>query len=282
MTTRPAIAVTGASGFVGGLVARALGGSGAALRLLVRDIARAPEIPGADAFEVTYGDREAAMVALDGVQAVLMVSASESADRLEQHLTFVDAAAAAGVEHIVYTSFFGAAPDAVFTLARDHFATEERIKASGMGYTLLRDNFYLDFLPSLVGEDGVIRGPAGNGRFAPVARADVARSAVATLTAPQHHRGLTYDLTGPEALTMSEVAEILSDHRGREVRYHDETVEEAYASRRRWEAPDWQYDAWVSTYTAIAAGQLDGVSSAVATLTGREPVGLRDYLAGSE
>ena len=151
-----------------------------------------------------------------------------------------------------------------------------------MGYTLLRDNFYIDFLPSLVGEDGVIRGPAGSGRFAAVARADVARCAVATLTAPQDHRGLTYDLTGPEALTMSEVADILTDHRGREVRYHDETIEEAYASRRRWEAPDWQYDAWVSTYTAIAAGQLDGVSSAVATLTGREPLSLRDYLAAGE
>ncbi|MEU0312011.1 SDR family oxidoreductase [Nocardioides sp. NPDC006273] len=282
MTARPTIAVTGATGYVGGLVARALGGSATDLRLLVRDPARAPEIPGADVFAVSYDDREAAVAALDGVQTVLMVSAAESADRLEQHLTFVDAVAAAGVEHIVYTSFFGAAPDAVFTLARDHFATEERIKASGMGYTLLRDNFYLDFLPALVGEDGVIRGPAAEGRFAPVARADVARSAVAALTAPHHHRGLTYDLTGPESLTMSEAADILAEHLGREVRYHDETVEEAYASRRRWEAPDWQYDAWVSTYTAIAAGQLDGVSSAVATLTGREPLGLRDYLAAGE
>ncbi|MEU6136642.1 NmrA family NAD(P)-binding protein [Nocardioides sp. NPDC047086] len=159
MTSRPIVAVTGATGFVGGAVARAMGGSDAAFRLLVRDTARAPEIPGVDAFAVTYGDREAAVRALDGVQTVLMVSASESADRLEQHLTFVDAAAAAGVEHVVYTSFFGAAPDAVFTLARDHFATEERIKASGMGYTLLRDNFYLDFLPSLVGEDGAAASP---------------------------------------------------------------------------------------------------------------------------
>lgn len=282
MTTRPSIAVTGATGFVGGAVARALGGSGTSLRLLVRDPARAPAIPGADVFAVSYDDGAAARAALDGVQTVLMVSAAESADRLEQHLTFVDAAAAAGVEHIVYTSFFGAAPDAVFTLARDHFATEERIKASGMGYTLLRDNFYIDFLPFLVGEDGVIRGPAAEGRFAPVARADVARSAVVALSAPQDHRGLTYDLTGPESLTMSEAADILAEHLGREVRYHDETIEEAYASRRRWEAPDWQYDAWVSTYTAIAAGELDGVSSAVATLTGRDPLSLRDYLAASE
>ncbi|MFE6510192.1 NAD(P)H-binding protein [Nocardioides sp. NPDC057767] len=76
MTT---IAVTGATGFVGGPVARALGGSGATLRLLVRDTARAPELPGADAYAVTYGDREAAVAALDGVQTVLMVSASELA-----------------------------------------------------------------------------------------------------------------------------------------------------------------------------------------------------------
>ena len=92
-----------------------------------------------------------------------MVSAAESADRLDQHRTFIDAAAEAGVRHIVYTSFLGAAPDATFTLARDHWVTEEHIRASGLAFTFLRDSFYLDFLPALAGEDGVIRGPAGDG-----------------------------------------------------------------------------------------------------------------------
>ena len=94
-----------------------------------------------------YADRADAVRALEGVSTLFMVSGSESADRRDQHLAFVDAAAEAGVRHVVYTSFFGAAPDATFTLARDHYATEEHIKASGMGWTFLRDNLYLDVIP---------------------------------------------------------------------------------------------------------------------------------------
>ena len=87
-----------------------------------------------------------------------MVSASESADRLDQHFTFVDAAAAAGVRHIIYTSFVNAAPDAIFTLVRDHYATEQRIVDSGMACTFLRDNFYLDFMEPFAGERGLSPG----------------------------------------------------------------------------------------------------------------------------
>jgi uncharacterized protein YbjT (DUF2867 family) len=272
------LAVTGATGGLGGRVARALAAQGVTQRLLVRDPARAPELPGATVVRSTYGDRALAAASLAGVTTLLMVSAAESADRLEQHLAFVDAAASAGVEHVVYTSFYGAAPDATFTLARDHWATEQHLRASGMGFTFLRDNFYLDFLPDLVGEDGVIRGPAGTGRVAAVTRDDVAASAVAVLLAPAPHAGATYDLTGPDAPTFTEVAEVLTSHTGQPVRYHDETVEEAYASRLRWPAPQWQYDAWVSTYTAIAAGEMAGVTDHVERLTGRAPTGLAAYL----
>ncbi len=272
------LAVTGATGGLGGRVARALAARGVEQRLLVRDPARAPELPGATVVRSTYGDRDLARASLEGVRTLLMVSAAESADRLEQHLAFVDAAASAGVQQVVYTSFYGAAPDATFTLARDHWATEQHLRASGMGFTFLRDNFYLDFLPDLVGEDGVIRGPAGDGRVAAVTRDDVAASAVAVLLAATDHAGATYDLTGPDAPTFTEVAAILTDHTGRPVRYHDETVEEAYASRLRWPAPPWQYDAWVSTYTAIAAGEMAGVTDDVERLTGRPPTGLTAYL----
>ncbi|MBO0846902.1 MAG: NmrA family NAD(P)-binding protein, partial [Nocardioides sp.] len=209
---------------------------------------------------------------------LLMVSASENADRLAEHRTFVDAAADAGVQHVVYTSFAGAAPDCTFTLGRDHWATEEHIRARRLGHTFLRDNFYLDFLPDMTGEDGVIRGPAGDGRMAGVAREDVARSAVAVLLDPPAHVGTTYTLTGPEALTMTEAAAILAEGTGRDITFHDETVEEAYASRLRWEAPAWQYDAWVSTYTAIKAGEVAEVTDHARRLTGREAVCLRDLL----
>jgi uncharacterized protein YbjT (DUF2867 family) len=93
---------------------------------------------GLDAAVADYADGAAVRAALTGARTVLMVSAAESADRLAKHRTFVDAAAAAGVQHVVYTSFTDAAPDATFTLARDHAATEQHLRASGMAWTFLR------------------------------------------------------------------------------------------------------------------------------------------------
>jgi uncharacterized protein YbjT (DUF2867 family) len=278
VTTLPALAVTGSTGAVGGRVARALAGQGVAQRLLVRTPDKAPQLDGAVVLQCSYADRAAALDALRGATTLFMVSGAEAADRLDQHKRFVDAAAEAGVQHVVYTSFHGAAPDCTFTLGRDHHATEEHVRASGMSWTFLRDNFYLDVFPYFVGDDGVLRGPGGNGRVAAVAREDVARVALAVLAEPDAHRGATYDLTGPEALTLREVADTISRVTGRAVTYHDETLEEAYESRRPWNAPGWQNDAWVSTYTAIANGELDTVTDDVERLTGRRPVDLEQLL----
>lgn len=273
------VGVTGATGNIGGRVARAFAVDGVSQRLVVRDPARAPSLPGVEVARASYADLEGVRRALAGCQTVLMVSASESATRLDEHRTFVDAAAEAGVEHLVYTSYVGAGPDATFTLARDHFATEEHIKASGMAWTFLRDNLYLDFLPRMVGADGVVRGPAGLGRLAAVAQDDVAAVAVAVLREAAAHAGSTYDLTGPEALTLAEVTEVMSEHLGRDISFHDESLEEAFASRASYGAPHWQVEAWVSTYTAIAAGEMAGVSGDVERLTGRPPLSLRDLLS---
>jgi NAD(P)H dehydrogenase (quinone) len=274
----PDLAVTGSSGVLGGLVARDLAAQGVAQRLLVRTPAKAPTLPAATVHAVDYADPDAARAALEGVQTLFMVSAAESADRLEQHRAFIDAAAAAGVQHVVYTSFIGAAPDAVFTLARDHHATERHIVASGMRWTFLRDSFYIDFMEALVGPDGAIRGPGGDGRCAIVARADIARLATAVLLAPDAHAGRTYDATGPAALSFAEIAATISRVRGREVTYVDETLDEAYASRAPYGAPPWQVDAWVSTYTAIARGTMSAVSDAIESVTGIAPQTLEEFL----
>jgi uncharacterized protein YbjT (DUF2867 family) len=207
-----------------------------------------------------------------------MVSASESADRVEQHKSFVNAAVAAGVEHLVYVSFSAAAPDSTFTLGRDHYATEQHVRASGLRFTFLRDNFYADFLPAMVGEDGAIRGPAGDGRVAVVAQDDIADAATAVLLDPDGHADRTYSLTGPEALSLYEAAAILTTALGRPVAYHPETLEEAYASRARYAAPNWQVDAWVSTYTAIAAGEVAEVSDDIPRLTGHPATSLAELL----
>ncbi|GAA4285674.1 SDR family oxidoreductase [Georgenia daeguensis] len=275
----PVVAVTGATGRLGGRVARRLSAAGVAQRLVVRDAARAPDLPGASVAVAEYGDGPAGRAALSGVGTLFMVSASESPDRAAEHRTFVDSAVAAGVERIVYISFYGASPDATFAHARLHWETEEYLRSTGLATVMLRDNLYLDFLPALMGEDGVIRGPAGDGRLSAVAQDDIADAAAAVLSDPARHDGKVYDLTGPEELTMTEVAAILTAHLGRQVRYVDETLEQAYASRAHYGAPQWEVDAWVSTYTAVAAGEMAGVSPDVADLAGHPATTLAELLA---
>jgi NAD(P)H dehydrogenase (quinone) len=270
------IAVTGATGFVGGRTAAYLTERGADLRLVVRDPSRAPDL-GADVRAASgYGAAEEMRAALEGVDTLFLVPAEESADRVDQHRTAIDAAVAAGVRRLVYLSFVGASPDNTFTLGRHHWATEEHVRASGLPFTFLRMNFYLDFVPMMVTND-VIAGPAGDGRAAWVARDDIAAVAAVVLTSDGHD-GRAYDVTGGEALSLHEVAAILSERLGRTITYKDETMEEAWASRASYGAPDWQVEAWISTYTAIAAGQLEQVSDTVERLAGRKPLGLRDVI----
>ena len=176
------IAVTGATGGLGGRVARRLAERGVGQRLVVRDPGRAPELAGAEVAAGSYDDPDGLRRAFEGAATLFMVSASEDPDRLRLHANVVDAAVGAGVERVVYTSFYGAGPECTFTFGRDHWHTEQRIRDSGLRHTFLRDNLYIDFMPLLVGPDGVIRGPAADGRVAAVARDDIADVAVAVLT----------------------------------------------------------------------------------------------------
>ncbi|WP_127479156.1 NAD(P)H-binding protein [Nocardioides pantholopis] len=219
-----AIALTGVTGALGGLVVRALADDFRLdLRLLARDPSRAPDLD-TDLRACDYADPAGAEEALRGVRTLFMVSASESADRRAQHRAFIGAAARAGVEHVVYTSFAGAAPDATFTLGRDHADAEAAIRESGMAFTILRT------------------------------------------------------LRGPEALTLAEVAERAGAVLGRELRFVDETEDEAYAWRRdRYGAEQWQ-DAWVSTYTAIRDGSVAEVTDDVRRVAGHPPRTLEEAL----
>jgi NAD(P)H dehydrogenase (quinone) len=276
--TEPLIAVTGATGFVGTRVARHLVEAGARQRLVVRDPSRAPELSGAEVRQVSgYADREGMRAALEGADTLCLIPGTEAEDRVEAHKTAIDAAVDAGVGRIVYLGAIGGAPDATWTILRQHWATEEHVRATGVAWTFPRMNLYMDFFPMLVGPDGVIRGPAGDGRVAAVMRKDVAASIAAVLTSDGHD-GRTYDLTGPEAFTLAEAAERMSRIVGRLIAFHDETDEEAFASRAHFGAPQWQVQAWVGTYWAIREGTLDGVSSDVRDLTGREPESLTEYL----
>ncbi|MEV5966839.1 SDR family oxidoreductase [Kribbella sp. NPDC051952] len=272
------IAVTGSTGRLGSRIARRLADSGVPLRLVVRDPGRAPSLPGASVAQAAYGEHGALLNALDGVDTLMLLSATESADRVELHKATVDAAVAAGVSRIVYTSFAGAAPGATFTFARDHWHTEEHIRSTGVDFTFLRDNLYLDFVPGYVGEDGVIRGPAGDGRTAAVARDDVAAVAARVLV-DSGHSGATYDLTGPTAFSLAEAAAVLTEAWGRKIRYEPETLDEAYRSRECYGAPAWEVAGWVTSYAAIASSELSHVSTAVQDITGAKPTSLEEYVA---
>jgi uncharacterized protein YbjT (DUF2867 family) len=260
------IAVTGATGEVGRRVVARLDDP----RLIVRNPERAPA--GADVrVAAGYHASDEMRAAYEGADTVFLIPAAESADRVEQHKTAVDAAVAAGVGRLVYLSFLNAAPDATFTLARDHWATEQHIRTTPLAFTFLRMNLYMDFIPAM-NVEGVIRGPAGEGRVSAILRDDVAAAAAAVLTSDGHD-GATYDLTGPGSFSLAEAAALLG------ARFEDETDEQAYASRAGYGAPEWEVRGWVTSYQAIRDGSLDVISPAVRELTGRAPTALAEYLA---
>ena len=279
------IAVTGATGALGRrVVDRLTDRDGAQLRLVVRDAARTPRVPGAEVTAVPggYADGPGLTAALAGVHTLYLVSAAEAEDRLQQHLTAVAAAADAGVQRVVYTSFLGAAPDAVFTLARQHAATEEALAATGLRTTVLRHAMYADFVPFFaVPEDGaaVIAAPADDGRASFVSRDDLADVAAAVLLDDSPALdGAVLEVTGPEALSLDDAAAVLAEVTGRPASYRRQTVEEAWATRRPSGHPDWEVEGWVSSYRAIAAGELARVTDVVPTLTGHPARTVAEHL----
>jgi NAD(P)H dehydrogenase (quinone) len=276
------IAVTGATGALGGRVAARLAAAGdVPLRLVVRDAARAPGLPGVEvvANPGGYADRSGLRDALTGADTLYLISAAEAEDRLRQHLTAVEAAVDAGVQRIVYTSFLGASPQAIFTLARQHAATEAAIAATGVRHTFLRHGMYADFVPFFATvENGaaVIAAPAGDGRASLVSRDDLADVAVAVLR--DDSIGGSLDITGPAALSMAEAAAVLTEVTGRPVTYREQTVEQAWATRRPSGHPDWEIEGWVTSYLAIAAGELAPVTDVVPIVTGHPARTVAEHL----
>ncbi len=272
------IGITGVTGKLGSYVANLVDKKGIAPVHLARSPERAKIYASAEIRKIVYANTPEVVEALKGIDILLMVSARENPERVKEHKDFLDAAKLAGVEHIVYTSFYGADEKATFTLSRDHAQTEAYIKELGFTYTFLRDNFYLDFLIDMALENGEIRGPAGNGLVSAVARKDTSRVAEEILLNPKEWENQTLNLTGPEDLSMEEIVALLSKETGDAIVYVDETVEEAYESRKKWPAQTWEYDAWVSTYTAIKAGEQAGVSTDVEKVLGHPAGSLLDIL----
>jgi len=272
------IGITGVTGKLGSYVADLVDQQGIASIHLARSPERAKVYASAEIRKMVYANTPEVVEALKGIDVLLMVSARENPERVKEHKSFLDAAKLAEVQHIVYTSFYGADEKATFTLSRDHAQTEAYIKELGFTYTFLRDNFYLDFLLDIALENGEIRGPAGSGKVSAVARKDTSSVAAETLLHAKKWENQTLNLTGPENLSMEEIVVLLSKETGNAITYVDESVEEAYESRKKWPAQTWEYDAWVSTYTAIKAGEQAGVSTDVEKVLGRPAMSLIDVL----
>jgi len=278
MTDLPKLAITGSTGAVGGRAAQRIAAAGVAQRLVVRDTSTAPDLEGAVSVEVSdYGNYHEMRAALEGVETLFLVSFREADDRLQRHFSAVDAAVDAGVESIVYLSFLEASADSTFKLGRQHHATEQHIRDRGVGFTFLRSSLYAEFVPFFTGDDGVIRAPAGDGKVSWISRDDVADTVVAAVQT-QEYAGQALENTGPAALDFHETAATLSRVTGRDISYLPETEAEAWESRRPTGAPDWEIDGWVSSYLAIANGELSIVSDTVELLTGHHPADLETVL----
>jgi len=187
------------------------------------------------------------------------------------------------VQRIVYTSFVGAGrPDPVFTLVRHHHLTEQAIAATGVRWTALRHSMYADFVPFFATVDdgrAVIAAPGGQGRTGFVSRDDCADVGAAVLLDDSgRFDGRALDVTGPEALTLAEAAAVLEEVTGRPAAYREQTEEEAWATRRPSGHPDWEVEGWVSSYLAIAAGELAAVSDVVPAVTGHPALTVAEHL----
>ncbi|HEY8840568.1 MAG TPA: SDR family oxidoreductase [Candidatus Dormibacteraeota bacterium] len=229
------ILVTGATGLSGSELVRRLSGKRIPSRALVRNLAKAQPLTLLPNIEVVVGDMarpESLTEALRGVERAILISSSDPT-MVETQTSFIDAARKAGVQHVVKLSGIIPELDSPFRFARMHAEIEKRLEASGVAYTHLRAGefmpSYFRQVPSIVAR-GVLALPMGDARIASVDIGDIAEVAIAVLTTAGHE-GKTYPLTGPESLSMAEVAEKLSAVTGKTVRYVDVPPEEANRAR---------------------------------------------------
>lgn len=217
------IAVTGATGQLGRLVIEQLKsrvGAGALLAV-VRDPAKAAGL-GVTARAADYGRPETLAPALAGVETLLLISSSEVGQRVAQHRNVIDAARAAGVGRIVYTSLLHADVSPL-SLAAEHLETEAMVKASGLAFTVLRNGWYTEnYTGSLAAAvaHGALIGSAGEGRISSAARVDFAEAAAVVLTTPGHE-GRVYELAGDDAYTLADLAAEVSRQAGKAVAYNN-------------------------------------------------------------
>ena len=273
------IVVTGASGRVGGQIAAELARRGVPFRAVTRTIGHAPDLGGAEIALAGYDQPDTLVDALAPGDRVFMVSMHEPPERrLPLHRAFLDVAIERGVARIVYLSFLGADPNAAFLHARSHGATEAMLAESGIPYTAVRNGMYADEIATWFDADGRITGPGGDGKVSLTLRAELAEAIAELLVDPAHDARTVVTITGPEALTLAELAAAASEVTGDDYRYEPLDREEWLAYRRSLGRPAWSIEAGISYYDGVAAGEAGIVGDGYRELTGKEPLTIREIV----
>jgi uncharacterized protein YbjT (DUF2867 family) len=269
------ILVTGATGKNGTEILKRLSGRGERVRAMVRkqkDSVNLTPNCAVELVEADFDDPGSLRKALDGVQRAFLVT--NSSERVEERqLRFVALARECGVKHIVYLSQLDASRNSPLRFLRYHAAVEDALRGSGMSYTNLRPNFYMQGLLMIgksIASEGRFFAPAGDARVSVVDVRDVAAVAVAALTRAGHE-GKTYDLTGPEALTHTEMAAQLSRALDLPIKFVDVPEQAFREALRGFHMPDWQADGLIEDYAHYRRGEASDISPTVEEATGQAP-----------
>ncbi|GAA2274117.1 SDR family oxidoreductase [Glycomyces scopariae] len=272
--TAPTVLVTGATGTVGSALVPALQARGATVRAMVRDPERA--VPGVENVVADLNDPESLTAALKGVDAAFLNSPS-AADAAALQKRFADLVRSGGVSRLVVLSQYAADIDSPVRFLRWHAEVEAHVAGLGIDHTVLRPNLYLQ---SLLGfADGIAQGwfgaPVGDAAVSAVDTRDIAESAAAVLTTAGH-TGRTYTLTGPRAVTHTEIAAAISAATGKPIAFQDITSEQFAAALAPF-MPPWQLEGLVEDYAHYARGEAAEVHAAVADLTGTPARDVADF-----
>jgi NAD(P)H dehydrogenase (quinone) len=287
------ILVTGATGKYGAKAIEHLLAKGVALQgiaALVRDAAKGQHLQdqGIDLRVGDYTDVESLVRAFEGVDKLLLVSSNDRgavANRTAHHLNVIKAAKAAGVNHLVYTSFVTkseAKDSAIADFLDSHAQTEQALQDSGITYTILQNGIYLEMIIPFVGEKvaetGVILFPAQAGRASWVLREELAEAAAHVLTTAGHENK-SYVLTNTEATSFQDIARNLSSTLGKDIRYQSPSAEEFQAILQQVGVPD-MYIGMLTTWgSAVAQGMVDVEDATLASFLGRKPTTMAQFIA---
>lgn len=283
------ILITGATGHLGKATINSLlqkGVKPASLAVLVRDENKAAEFKerGVTIKLGDYDNYNSLVNAFKGVDKLFFVSGTDVVNRLRQHKNVVKAAKEAGVRYIVYTSFASnneTEASAIALVAESHLKTENWIKESGISYTILKNAIYMDMLPMFMGEHvlqtGVITQPAGDGKSAYASRNDMAEVAANILTSGGHD-GKAYTLAGEKSYSYGDIANILSDITGKEIKYICPTPEEFGKMLKEAGVRDQYIGVFTQFAIAKAKGEFDTPDTTLEKLLGRKPTSIEEYL----